>query len=71
MGTLLGADILNLANPAVLTALAGGKTTVLSIGGAGIFDGIFITGVLSVLLAGFAGRRLREKAGVCPQERWE
>ena len=71
MGTLLGADILNLANPAVLAALAGGKTTVLSIGGAGIFDGIFITGVLSVLLAAYAGRRLREKAGVCPQEREE
>ncbi|HOB17316.1 MAG TPA: DUF1614 domain-containing protein [Candidatus Methanoculleus thermohydrogenotrophicum] len=68
MGTLLGADILNLANPAVLAMLVGGKTTVLSIGGAGIFDGIFITGVLSVLLAGYAGRRLREKAGVCPQE---
>jgi uncharacterized membrane protein len=69
MGTLLGADILNLANPAVLAALAGSKATVLSIGGAGIFDGIFITGVLSVLLAAYAGRRLREAAGVCPQER--
>ncbi|NLA37999.1 MAG: DUF1614 domain-containing protein [Methanomicrobiales archaeon] len=71
MGTLIGADILNLASPAVLTALAGGKTTLLAIGGAGIFDGIFITGVFSVLLAGYAGRRLRERTGVCPQERGE
>ncbi len=69
LGTLLGADIFNLANPAVLAAFTGGRTVVLSIGGAGIFDGIFITGVLSVLLAGFAGRYLREKAGVCPQEK--
>ncbi|ABN57982.1 MULTISPECIES: DUF1614 domain-containing protein [Methanoculleus] len=69
MGTLLGADILNLANPEVLSALVGGGgSTVLSIGGAGIFDGIFVTGVLSVLLAVYAGRRLREKGGVCPQE---
>jgi uncharacterized membrane protein len=68
MGTLLGADILNLANPDVLAALAGGRATVLSIGGAGIFDGIFITGVLSVLLAAYAGRHLREKGGICPQE---
>jgi uncharacterized membrane protein len=71
MGTLLGADILNLADPAVLAALAGGRATVLSIGGAGIFDGIFITGVLSVLLAVYAGGRLREKAGICPQEEGE
>jgi uncharacterized membrane protein len=69
LGTLLGADIFNLANPAVLAAFARDKAVVLSIGGAGIFDGIFITGVLSVLLAGFAGRYLRERAGVCPQER--
>ncbi|KDE56245.1 DUF1614 domain-containing protein [Methanoculleus sp. MH98A] len=68
MGTLLGADILNLANPGVLSALTGGESTVLSIGGAGIFDGIFITGVLAVILAAYAGRGLREKGGVCPQE---
>jgi len=71
MGTLLGADILNLANPAVLAALAGSKATVLSIGGAGIFDGIFITGVLSVLLAAYAGRLPPSPAGVSPQEREE
>ncbi len=68
MGTLLGADILNLANPTVFTSLAGGAATTLSIGGAGIFDGIFVTGVFSVLLAGYAGRHLRQSAGVCPQE---
>jgi uncharacterized membrane protein len=68
MGTLLGADILNLANPDVLAALAGERATILSIGGAGIFDGIFVTGILSVLLAVYAGRSLREKGGVCPQE---
>jgi uncharacterized membrane protein len=71
MGTLLGADILNLVNPAVLAALAGSKETVLSIGGAGIFDGIFVTGVLSVLLAAYAGRSLRKRGGVCPQEKRE
>ena len=68
MGTLIGADILNLVNPDVLVALAGDQATVLSIGGAGIFDGIFITGVISVLLAAYAARSLRKKAGVCPQE---
>jgi len=68
MGTLLGADIFNLVNPGVLAALTGGQATVLSIGGAGIFDGIFVTGVLSVLLAVYAGRRLRKKGGVCPEE---
>ncbi|WP_292520286.1 DUF1614 domain-containing protein [Methanoculleus sp.] len=71
IGTLLGADLLNLANPEVLAALAGDRDTVLSIGGAGIFDGIFITGVLAVLLAAYAGRSLREKGGVCPQEKAE
>ena len=30
---------------------------VLSIGGAGTFDGIFVTGVIAVLLAGVTGRR--------------
>ena len=69
MGTLLGADILNLANPGVLAALTGGRATALSIGGAGIFDGIFVTGVLSVLLAVYAGRGLREKRGVYLEEK--
>lgn len=56
MGTLLGADILNLITPGVLPALSplryhAAKPLFLSIGGAGVFDGIFLTGVLAVLLA--------------------
>lgn len=45
MGTLIGADILNLDKLKQLNA------PVASIGGAGTFDGIFLTGVLAVLLA--------------------
>ncbi|MGA7874975.1 MAG: DUF1614 domain-containing protein [Desulfoferrobacter sp.] len=45
MGTLIGADILNLGKLRQL------KAPVASIGGAGTFDGIFLTGVLAVLLA--------------------
>jgi uncharacterized membrane protein len=44
-GVLIGADLLNLKN---LTAL---KAPVVSIGGAGTFDGIFLTGIIAVLLA--------------------
>ena len=44
-GVLIGADLLNLRN---LTAL---RTPVVSIGGAGTFDGIFLTGIIAVLLA--------------------
>jgi uncharacterized membrane protein len=45
LGTLVGADILNLGKVEGLGA------PVASIGGAGTFDGIFLTGVLAVLLA--------------------
>ena len=48
MGTLIGADLLNLDKIGDLGA------PVASIGGAGTFDGIFLTGVLAVLLAGIA-----------------
>jgi uncharacterized membrane protein len=48
MGTLIGADLLNLDKIGDLGA------PVASIGGAGTFDGIFITGILAVLLAGIA-----------------
>jgi uncharacterized membrane protein len=48
MGTLIGADLLNLNNIGDLGA------PVASIGGAGTFDGIFLTGILAVLLAGIA-----------------
>ncbi|WP_031483886.1 DUF1614 domain-containing protein [Maridesulfovibrio frigidus] len=48
LGTLIGADILHLATPATRKVL---DAPVVSIGGAGTFDGIFITGILAVLLA--------------------
>ncbi|MBC7079898.1 MAG: DUF1614 domain-containing protein [Methanothrix sp.] len=55
IGTLLGADVMNLFTPGVLPALAPPsaypRPLALSIGGAGIFDGIFLTGVMAVLLA--------------------
>jgi uncharacterized membrane protein len=47
LGTLIGADLMNLNRIAHLGA------PVASIGGAGTFDGIFVTGILAVLLAGF------------------
>lgn len=47
MGTLIGADLLNLGSVQGLGA------PIVSIGGAGTFDGIFLTGVLAVLLASF------------------
>jgi uncharacterized membrane protein len=46
MGTLIGADLSNLYQVRGLGA------PVASIGGAGTFDGIFLTGILAVLLAG-------------------
>jgi len=45
LGTLIGADLLNLSKIGKLGA------PVASIGGAGTFDGIFLTGILAVLLA--------------------
>jgi uncharacterized membrane protein len=56
LGTLLGADILSLLTPGVLPALSPielhkANPLVLSIGGAGVFDGIFLTGMIAVLLA--------------------
>lgn len=45
LGTLVGADLLNLRRLRELGA------PVASIGGAGTFDGIFVTGILAVLLA--------------------
>ena len=45
MGTLIGADLLNLGKVQGLGA------PVVSIGGAGTFDGIFVTGILAVLIA--------------------
>ncbi len=45
LGTLVGADLLNLGK------ISQGGTHVASIGGAGKFDGIFLTGIVAVLIA--------------------
>lgn len=45
LGTLIGADLSNLGK------LSQGGTHVASIGGAGKFDGIFLTGIVAVLIA--------------------
>lgn len=45
LGTLIGADLLNLKK------IARSGAPVASIGGAGTFDGIFLTGIIAVLLA--------------------
>src|SRR5579859_1120055 len=45
MGTLIGADLTNLSRMRGLAA------PIASIGGAGTFDGIFLTGILAVLIA--------------------
>lgn len=47
LGTLIGADLLNLGHIGSLGA------PIASIGGAGTFDGIFLTGIAAVLLASF------------------
>jgi uncharacterized membrane protein len=46
LGTLIGADVTHLRAIRKLDA------PVVSIGGAGTFDGVFVTGVLAVLLSG-------------------
>jgi uncharacterized membrane protein len=56
LGTLVGADLLSLITPGILPALSPlelhrAKPLILSIGGAGVFDGIFLTGIIAVLLA--------------------
>ncbi len=45
MGTLVGADLLHLGK------IGGLATPVASIGGAGTFDGVFLTGIIAVLLS--------------------
>jgi hypothetical protein len=46
LGTLIGADLLNLGN------IQGLGAPVVSIGAAGTFDGIFVTGIIAVLFTG-------------------
>ena len=50
LGTLIGADLLNLGKVQGLGA------PVASIGGAGTFDGVFLTGIIAVLLSPVSGR---------------
>jgi uncharacterized membrane protein len=60
LGTLIGADLLNLGK------IQGLGAPIASIGGAGTFDGIFLTGILAVLLASLSAgprRKQAEKAG--------
>ncbi len=51
LGTLIGADLLNLHR------IHGLGAPVASIGGAGKFDGIFLTGIIAVLLASWMSRK--------------
>lgn len=53
LGTLIGADLLNLGH------IRGMGAPVASIGGAGKFDGIFITGLVAMFIAAFFGGRPR------------
>jgi hypothetical protein len=58
LGTLIGADLTN------LDKVRGLGAPLASIGGAGTFDGIFLTGILAVLFAGFyAGVVSRPRPG--------
>lgn len=50
LGTLIGADLMNLGK------VRGMGAPVVSIGGAGTFDGIFLTGIVAVLLASMISR---------------
>ncbi len=55
LGTLIGADLSN------LDKVSGLGAPVASIGGAGTFDGIYLTGILAVLIANlYAGPRTRQ-----------
>ena len=55
LGTLIGADLTN------LDKVRGLGAPVASIGGAGTFDGIFLTGILAVLLAAFMRGHARRR----------
>jgi uncharacterized membrane protein len=55
LGTLIGADLSN------LDRVSGLGAPVASIGGAGTFDGIFLTGILAVLIANLYPHRRQER----------
>ncbi len=57
IGVLIGADLLN------LDKLRGLGAPIASIGGAGTFDGIFLTGVLAVLIAALTAGPERQRRG--------
>jgi uncharacterized membrane protein len=59
LGTLIGADLLNFDKVASL------KAPIASIGGAGTFDGIFVTGIVAVLIASIPSRR-RHSTPIAP-----
>jgi uncharacterized membrane protein len=56
LGTLIGADLLN------LDRVAGLGAPVASIGGAGTFDGIFVTSIVAVLLGSITTREAKQVA---------
>ncbi|HEY1982743.1 MAG TPA: DUF1614 domain-containing protein [Xanthobacteraceae bacterium] len=56
LGTLIGADLTN------LDKVSGLGAPVASIGGAGTFDGIFLTGILAVLIANLYPHRRPEQS---------
>jgi uncharacterized membrane protein len=62
LGTLIGADLMN------LDKLQGLGAPVASIGGAGTFDGIFLTGIVAVLLT---WRPVRPVAGPLPEAAYQ
>ena len=55
LGTLIGADLMNLGR------IQGLGAPIASIGGAGTFDGIFLTGIIAVLLASPWAKKGRQR----------
>ncbi|HUI21144.1 MAG TPA: DUF1614 domain-containing protein [Methylocella sp.] len=64
LGTLIGADLLN------LDKIQGLGAPVASIGGAGTFDGIFLTGIVAVLLASISRGPYGPNIDARPQNPW-
>src|SRR5262249_3762560 len=65
VGTLVGADLMNFHH------IQGLGAPVASIGGAGTFDGVFLSGILAVLLTPFSGPDETEFRREPVAERWE
>ncbi len=63
MGTLIGADLLNLGK------IHGLGAPIASIGGAGTFDGVFLTGIIAVLLPPVGPRRRFSSPDKAPKQR--